>query len=81
VPFVLCHCKIWSLILKDEHSLRLSENRSAEKRNEHKTGEVISDWRKLYDVECHNLYSLPNIIKTTKQRRMSCTGHITSLGQ
>jgi hypothetical protein len=38
--------------------------------------EVMGDWRKLYNEELHNLYSLPNIIRMIKSRRKflsSCT--------
>jgi hypothetical protein len=32
--------------------------------------EVTGDWRKLHNEELHNLYSLPNIIRMIKSRRM-----------
>jgi hypothetical protein len=32
--------------------------------------EMMGDWRKLHNEELHNLYSLPNIIRMIKSRRM-----------
>jgi hypothetical protein len=32
--------------------------------------EVTGDWRKLHNVELHNLYSSPDIIRQVKTRRM-----------
>jgi hypothetical protein len=31
---------------------------------------VMGDWRKLHNEELHNLYSLPDIIRMIKSRRM-----------
>lgn len=28
--------------------------------------EVAEEWRKLYDGECHNLYSSPNTVRMVK---------------
>jgi hypothetical protein len=33
--------------------------------------EVTEGWRKLHNVELHNLYSSPSIIRMIKSRRMS----------
>jgi hypothetical protein len=40
--------------------------------------EVIKVWRKLYNEELHNLYSLPRIIKS---RRMRWAGNVASMGE
>jgi hypothetical protein len=45
-----------------------------------KTDEVTGDWRKLHNEELHNLYSLPNIIKMIKSRRMKWAGHLARIG-
>jgi hypothetical protein len=45
-----------------------------------KRDEVTGDWRKLHNEEFHNLYSLPNIIRMIKSRRMRWTGHVTQMG-
>jgi hypothetical protein len=41
-----------------------------------KRDEVTGVWRKLYNEELHGLYSWPNVIRTTKSRRMKWAGHV-----
>jgi transcription termination factor 2 len=38
-------------------------------------------WRKLHNEELHNLYSLPNIIRMIKSRRMRWAGHVARMGE
>jgi hypothetical protein len=42
--------------------------------------EVTGDWRKLHDEELHKFYSLPNIIRKIKVRRMRWAGHVARMG-
>jgi hypothetical protein len=42
---------------------------------------VTGGWRKLYDEELHNLYSLPSIIRIIKSRRMRWAGHVAQMGE
>jgi hypothetical protein len=42
---------------------------------------VTGDWRKLHNEELHNLYSLPNIIRMIKPRRMRWVGHVARTGE
>jgi hypothetical protein len=44
-----------------------------------KRGEKIGGWRKLHNVELHNLYALLNIM--IKSRRMRQTGHVARMGR
>jgi hypothetical protein len=37
--------------------------------------EVTGGWKKLHNEELHNLYSLPDIIRMMKSRRMRWAGH------
>jgi hypothetical protein len=37
--------------------------------------EVTGEWRKLHNEELH-LYSLPNIVRVVKSRRMRWVGHV-----
>jgi hypothetical protein len=67
---VLYGCEIWSLILREEYSLRVFENRVLRRIFGPKRDEVTGDWRKLHNEELHNLYSPPNIIRMIKSRRM-----------
>jgi hypothetical protein len=46
-----------------------------------KRGEVTGDWSKSHNVELHNLYSSPNIIRMIKSRRMRWTGHVARRGR
>jgi hypothetical protein len=46
-----------------------------------KWDEVKGDWRKLHNVELHNLYSSPDIIKQVKLRRMRWAGHVARMGE
>jgi hypothetical protein len=38
--------------------------------------EVIGEWRKLHNKELSYLYSLPNIVRVVKSRRMRWVGHV-----
>jgi hypothetical protein len=55
---------------REEHRLRVVENRVLRRIFGPKKGDVIGGWRKLHNVEFHNLYSSPSIIRMIKSRRM-----------
>jgi hypothetical protein len=46
-----------------------------------KREEVAGGWRRLHNEELHNMYALPNIIKTIKSRRMRWAGHVARMGE
>jgi hypothetical protein len=54
----------------EEHRLRVFENRVLRRIFGLKRDKMKGDWRRLHNEELHNLYSLPNIIRTIKSRRM-----------
>jgi hypothetical protein len=54
---VLYGCETWSLTLREEHRLRVFENRVLRRIFGSKRDEVTGGWRKLHDEELHNLYS------------------------
>jgi hypothetical protein len=56
--------------LREEHRLRVFENRVLRRIFGQKRDEVTGGWRKLHNEELHNLYSWPSIIKMIKSRRM-----------
>jgi hypothetical protein len=58
----------WSLVLREEHRLRMFENRVLRSIFGPKRDEVTGEWRKLHNEELHNLYSFPDIIKQVKSR-------------
>jgi hypothetical protein len=62
LPVVLYGCESWSLTLREEHRLRVFENRVLRRTFEPKRDEVTGGWRKLHNEELHNLYSSPSII-------------------
>jgi hypothetical protein len=41
--------------------------------------EEDGSWRKLHNDKLHNLYSLPNIVRVIKSRRMRWTGHVARM--
>jgi hypothetical protein len=77
---VLYGCETWSLILREEHRLRVFENRVLSRIFGPKRDEVIGGWRKPYNEELYNLYGSPNIIRIIKSRRMRWTEHIARMG-
>jgi hypothetical protein len=48
-------CETWSLTLREEHRLRVFENRVQRKIFGRKTEEVAGDWRRLHNEDLHNL--------------------------
>ena len=63
LPVVLYGCENWSLMLREEHRLRVFENKVLRKIFMGKRDEITEEWRKLYNAGLHALYSSPNIIK------------------
>jgi hypothetical protein len=70
LPVVLYGCKTWTLTLREEHRLRMFENRMLRRTFEPKRDEIAGGWRKLHNEGLHNLYSSPNIIRMIKSRKM-----------
>jgi hypothetical protein len=81
LPVVLCGCETWSLTLREEHRLRVFENRVLKIIFGPKRDEVTGEWRKLHNEELHILYSSPNIIRQIKSRRMKWVGHVARMGE
>jgi hypothetical protein len=78
LPVVLFECDTWSLALREEHRLKVFENRVLRTIFGPKRDEVTRDWGKVHNVELHNLYFSPNIIRMIKSRRWA--GHVARIG-
>jgi hypothetical protein len=55
-------------MLREEHRLRVFENRVLRRIFGPKRDEVTGEWSKLHSEELHNLYSSPDIIRQVKSR-------------
>jgi hypothetical protein len=75
LSFVLYRCETWSLTLREEHRLRVFENRVLRRIFGPKLDEVTGEWRKFHNEELHNFYSYPDIIRQVKSRRMRWAWH------
>jgi hypothetical protein len=53
---VLCGFKTWCVTLKQQHWLRVFENRALREILWPKREEVIGEWRRLHNEELHNPY-------------------------
>jgi hypothetical protein len=78
LPVVLYACETLSLTLREEHRLRVSENRVLKRILGPKRDEVRSDWK---NEKLHNLYSSPNIIRMIKSRMTRWAGHVARMGE
>jgi hypothetical protein len=76
---VLYGCETWSLTLREEHRLRVFENRVLRRIFGLKRDEVTGGWRKLHNEELHNLYSSPSINRMIKSRSMRWTGQVARM--
>ncbi|KAJ4450873.1 hypothetical protein ANN_02305 [Periplaneta americana] len=65
----------------EEHILRVFENNVLRKIFGAKRDEVTGEWRKLHNAELHALYSLPDIIRNIKSRRLRWAGHVARMGE
>jgi hypothetical protein len=66
----------WSLTLREEHRLRVFENKVLRRIFGPKRNEVRGGWRKLQNEELHDLNFSPNKIKVIKSRKVRWAGHI-----
>ena len=66
--------------MREERRLRVFENRVLRVFGP-KREEVTGEWRKLHNEELSDLYSLLNIMRVVKSRRMSWAGHVARMGE
>jgi hypothetical protein len=74
-------CETWSLTFREERRPRVFENRILRRIFGPKRDEVTREWRKLYNEELNDLYSLPNIVWVIKSRRIKWAGHVARMGE
>jgi hypothetical protein len=65
--------------IKEEHRLRVFENRVQKRIFGPKSEEVMGGWRRLHNEELHNLYTLQNIIRVITSRSMRWAGHVARM--
>jgi hypothetical protein len=69
LPVVLYGCGTWSLTFNEEHRLGVFENRVLSRIFGPKKDEVTGERRRLHSEELHILYSSPNLLGRSNQRR------------
>jgi hypothetical protein len=67
--------------LREEHRLRVFENRVFRRIFGPKRDEVMGGWRRLHIEQLRNLYSSPSIIRMIQSRRMRWTGYVARMGE
>ena len=80
LPVVLYGCETLSLTLREERRLRVFENRVLRVFGL-KRDVVTGEWIKVHNEELNDLYSLPNIVRVVKSRRMRWAGHVARMGE
>jgi len=73
------NCQTCSFTLREEHRLRVFENRVLRRIFGLKRDEVTGEWRRLYNEELNDLYSSPNIARLIKSRRMRRAEHVARI--
>jgi hypothetical protein len=70
---VLYGCETWSLTLREEHRLRVFQNRVLRRIFGPKRDDVTGDWKELHNEELHNLYSSPNDQVKVNEKGRACS--------
>ena len=79
LPVVLYGCETWSLKLREERKLRVFENMVLRRIFGPRREKVTGECRRLHNEELNDLYSLPNIMRLIKSRRMRWVGHVAHM--
>jgi hypothetical protein len=67
--------------VREEHRLRVFENRVLRTLFGCKRDEVMGEWRKLHSGELHNLYLSPDIIRQIIPKGMRWAGNVARMGE
>ena len=65
--------------MREEHRLRVFENRLLRRIFRPKRDEVTREWRKLHKEEQNDVYSSSNIVQAIKWRRMRWVEHVAHM--
>jgi hypothetical protein len=69
------------LMLREEHRLKLFNNRVLRRIFGLKRDEVTGGWRKLCNEQLRSVCYSPNRIRMIKSRRMRAIGHVAHMGK
>jgi len=67
--------------LWEERKLRVFENMVLRRIFGPRRYEVTWEWKRLLNEELNDLYTLRNIVRVIKSRRMRWTGHVARMGE
>jgi hypothetical protein len=81
LPVVMHGYEIWSLTLREEHGLKVFENRVVRRIFRSKKGVVTGGWRKLHSEELRGLYSSQIIIRMINSSRLKWARHVAGMGR
>jgi hypothetical protein len=81
LPVVLYGCETWSLTVKEDHKLRVFDNRVLRRIFGPKRDRVTGGWGKLRNEELHNLYPSPSLIRIIRSRRIRWEGYVARKGE
>jgi hypothetical protein len=78
---VLYGCETWSLTLREEHRLRVFEDRVLRRIFGSKRDGVTGGWRKLHNEELRFLYSFTSISRMINSKRMRWAEYVERMGE
>jgi hypothetical protein len=81
LPVIFHACGTWSLIRREEHRLRVFDNRALEQIFGPKMDEVIGEWKRLHNEKLYDRHSSPNFIRVMKSRKMRWAGNVAGVGE
>jgi hypothetical protein len=80
-PVCFYGCETWSLISREEGRLSVFDNTVLRTIFGSERDKVTGECRILHNEELNDLYSLPNIVRDNKSRRMWRAGYVARMGE